>query len=120
MTAWKRDVLLPCLTVGYPPPNRKWLARGEEVSGMWRYRVTTEGSLTIRSIQAEDHGNYTCKVNNTYGDDSVTHNLVVLGNIFNPFNSSPALINPHKINIMKLRKMSRRIRITGPAATAHQ
>ena len=42
-----------------------------------------EGSLLIREVTREDAGEYTCTVENKYGQDTVNHQLKVQGLIWN-------------------------------------
>ena len=43
-------------------------------------RLLSEGSLMIREVSREDAGEYTCHVENAYGQDTVTHKLLIQGN----------------------------------------
>lgn len=42
-------------------------------------RLLTEGSLLIREVSRDDAGEYTCHVENPYGQDTVTHTLLIQG-----------------------------------------
>lgn len=44
-----------------------------------RMRQLPEGSLLIKAVTRTDAGEYSCSVENSFGQDSVTHQLVVLG-----------------------------------------
>uniref|UniRef100_A0A7N6A605 Down syndrome cell adhesion molecule a n=1 Tax=Anabas testudineus TaxID=64144 RepID=A0A7N6A605_ANATE len=68
-TPWMRDIVLPCKAVGDPSPTIKWL---KEINGTpapvvidSRRSVHGNGSLVIRTVKAEDSGNYTCVASNT-------------------------------------------------------
>uniref|UniRef100_A0A3P8N7U0 Down syndrome cell adhesion molecule a n=1 Tax=Astatotilapia calliptera TaxID=8154 RepID=A0A3P8N7U0_ASTCA len=80
-TPWMRDILLPCKAVGDPSPTIKWL---KEINGTpapvvidSRRSVHTNGSLVIRTVKAEDSGNYTCVASNSFGLDKIVLNLQV-------------------------------------------
>lgn len=42
--------------------------------------VQGNGSLVIRTVKAEDSGNYTCVASNSFGPDKIILNLQVQGN----------------------------------------
>lgn len=42
-----------------------------------RIRQQPDGSLFIRDVTRTDAGEYSCKVENDFGQDSVTHQLIV-------------------------------------------
>ncbi|XP_046664820.1 Down syndrome cell adhesion molecule-like protein Dscam2 isoform X1 [Homalodisca vitripennis] len=77
---YREDVKLPCLAVGVPAPEVKWKVKGtlftSESSD--RMRQLPEGSLLIKAVTRTDAGEYSCSVENSFGQDSVTHQLVVL------------------------------------------
>ncbi|XP_046876896.1 LOW QUALITY PROTEIN: Down syndrome cell adhesion molecule a [Hypomesus transpacificus] len=80
-TPWMRDIVLPCKAVGDPAPTVKWL---KETNGSpapavidSRRSVHGNGSLVIRTVKAEDSGNYTCVASNSFGPDKIILNLQV-------------------------------------------
>ncbi|KAM7398555.1 hypothetical protein PAMA_006455 [Pampus argenteus] len=80
-TPWMRDIVLPCKAVGDPSPTIKWL---KEINGTpapvvidSRRSVHGNGSLVIRTVKAEDSGNYTCVASNSFGSDKIVLNLQV-------------------------------------------
>ncbi|XP_061596195.1 Down syndrome cell adhesion molecule a isoform X1 [Cololabis saira] len=80
-TPWMRDIVLPCKAVGDPSPTIKWL---KEINGTpapvvidSRRSVHGNGSLVIRTVKAEDSGNYTCVASNSFGSDKIILNLQV-------------------------------------------
>ncbi|XP_031166787.1 Down syndrome cell adhesion molecule homolog isoform X1 [Sander lucioperca] len=80
-TPWMRDIVLPCKAVGDPSPTIKWL---KEINGTpapvvidSRRSVHGNGSLVIRTVKAEDSGNYTCVASNSFGSDKTVLNLQV-------------------------------------------
>lgn len=78
-TTYKEDVTLPCLAVGVPTPVITWSIKGVKLTpnSNDRIRQHPDGSLFIRDITRTDAGEYSCKVENDYGQDSVTHQLIV-------------------------------------------
>lgn len=48
-----------------------------------RRSVHTNGSLVIRTVKAEDSGNYTCVASNSFGLDKIVLNLQVQGENYN-------------------------------------
>ncbi|XP_043478447.1 Down syndrome cell adhesion molecule-like protein Dscam2 isoform X38 [Leptopilina heterotoma] len=74
---YKEDVKLPCLTVGVPAPEVKWNRGGDAVQPNDRLRQLPEGSLFLKEVDREDAGEYSCYVENSFGHDTVTHQLVV-------------------------------------------
>ncbi|KAG7226120.1 hypothetical protein INR49_018731 [Caranx melampygus] len=79
-TPWMKDIVLPCKAVGDPPPTIKWLKGNTNgtptpvlVDG--RRSVHGNGSFIIRTVKAEDSGNYSCVASNNWGSDEITLNL---------------------------------------------
>ncbi|KAF6729402.1 Down syndrome cell adhesion molecule [Oryzias melastigma] len=84
-TPWMRDIVLPCKAVGDPSPTIKWLKDINESPAPVvidsRRSVHGNGSLVIRTVKAEDSGNYTCGASNSFGLDKIVLNLQVQGYI---------------------------------------
>lgn len=76
-STYKEDVTLPCLAVGVPQPEIKWKIKGSDNNNNDRIRQQPDGSLFIRDVHRDDAGEYSCRVNNIFGNDSITHKLVV-------------------------------------------
>ncbi|PNF13800.1 hypothetical protein B7P43_G12441, partial [Cryptotermes secundus] len=74
---YKEDVKLPCLAVGIPAPDIQWKVKGVAFQQDDRIRQLPEGSLFIKSVTRQDAGEYSCSVENSFGHDTVTHQLVV-------------------------------------------
>ncbi|XP_069678028.1 cell adhesion molecule Dscam1 isoform X19 [Periplaneta americana] len=74
---YKEDVKLPCLAVGIPAPDIQWKVKGVAFQQDERIRQLPEGSLFIKSVTRQDAGEYSCSVENSFGHDTVTHQLVV-------------------------------------------
>ncbi|XP_015436891.1 PREDICTED: Down syndrome cell adhesion molecule-like protein Dscam2 [Dufourea novaeangliae] len=74
---YKEDVKLPCLTVGVPAPEVTWKVRGAVLQPSDRLRQLPEGSLFIKEVDRTDAGEYSCYVENSFGHDTVTHQLIV-------------------------------------------
>lgn len=79
VATYKEDVKLPCLAVGVPAPEVTWKVRGVKLAPTDRLRQLPEGSLFIKEVDRTDAGEYSCYVENTFGHDTVTHQLVVHG-----------------------------------------
>lgn len=78
---YKEDVKLPCLAVGIPAPDIQWKVKGVAFQADDHIRQLPEGSLFIKSVTRQDAGEYSCSVENSFGHDTVTHQLVVHGNV---------------------------------------
>ncbi|XP_017784824.1 PREDICTED: Down syndrome cell adhesion molecule-like protein Dscam2 isoform X11 [Nicrophorus vespilloides] len=77
-TTYKEDITLPCLAVGQPQPEIAWKIKGVQFAAANdRIRQQSDGSLFIRDVTRTDAGEYSCHVENSFGQDSVTHQLVV-------------------------------------------
>uniref|UniRef100_A0A8C5CUU7 Down syndrome cell adhesion molecule a n=1 Tax=Gadus morhua TaxID=8049 RepID=A0A8C5CUU7_GADMO len=80
-TPWMRDIVLPCKAVGDPAPTIKWLKDNNGTPAPVvidsRRSVHGNGSLVIRTVKAEDSGNYTCVASNSFGPDKIILNLQV-------------------------------------------
>ncbi|XP_050573237.1 cell adhesion molecule Dscam2 isoform X2 [Bombus affinis] len=74
---YKEDVKLPCLAVGVPAPEVTWKVRGAVLQSSDRLRQLPEGSLFIKEVDRTDAGEYSCYVENSFGHDTVTHQLIV-------------------------------------------
>ncbi|XP_024939110.1 Down syndrome cell adhesion molecule-like protein Dscam2 isoform X48 [Cephus cinctus] len=74
---YKEDVKLPCLAVGVPAPEVTWKVRGAVLQSNDRLRQLPEGSLFIKEVDRADAGEYSCYVENSFGHDTVSHQLVV-------------------------------------------
>ncbi|KAK5645477.1 hypothetical protein RI129_006777 [Pyrocoelia pectoralis] len=77
VTTYKEDVTLPCLTVGVPQPVIIWKIKGITFTSSDHIRQQPDGSLFLRDVTRTDAGEYSCHVENSFGQDSVTHQLIV-------------------------------------------
>lgn len=78
--AWRVDVKLQCLTVGQPKPTFDWRvqdARGNPKATRLESNKN-DFSLTLRNVQRNHQGNYTCHVKNPLGSDFIVYQLFVL------------------------------------------
>ncbi|XP_046638873.1 Down syndrome cell adhesion molecule-like protein Dscam2 isoform X13 [Daphnia pulicaria] len=75
--SYREDVKLPCQAVGAPLPEIQWKIKGTPYAASERVRLLPEGSLLVREVTRDDAGEYTCTVENMYGQDTVTHQLQV-------------------------------------------
>ncbi|XP_070621494.1 cell adhesion molecule DSCAML1 isoform X2 [Erythrolamprus reginae] len=80
-TPWMKDVRLPCSSVGDPLPAMKWTKDSDDsaipVILDGHRQIQPNGTLTLRSVKAEDSGYYTCTATNTWGFDTIIVNLLV-------------------------------------------
>ncbi|XP_045473824.1 Down syndrome cell adhesion molecule-like protein Dscam2 isoform X12 [Harmonia axyridis] len=76
-TTYKEDVTLPCLAVGVPAPTITWKIKGVQFGANDHIRKQPDGSLFIRDVSRADAGEYSCHVENDFGQDTVTHQLIV-------------------------------------------
>ncbi|XP_034950741.1 Down syndrome cell adhesion molecule-like protein Dscam2 isoform X7 [Chelonus insularis] len=74
---YKEDVKLPCLAVGVPAPEVTWKVRDATLQPSDRLKQLPEGSLFIKEVDRADSGEYSCYVENSFGHDTVTHQLIV-------------------------------------------
>uniref|UniRef100_T1IHT8 Down syndrome cell adhesion molecule-like protein Dscam2 n=1 Tax=Strigamia maritima TaxID=126957 RepID=T1IHT8_STRMM len=77
-TPWKKDLKLNCRAVGSPQPTKSWIKGGKTITPNERAQLGPDGTLVIQRVDLEDSGNYTCKVQNKYGNDEVKYLVVVL------------------------------------------
>ena len=82
VATYREDVKLPCLAVGVPKPQILWKSNGVPFVQNERMRQLPEGSLFIKEVKRTDAGEYSCSVENSFGHDSVIHQLIVNGNFF--------------------------------------
>ena len=75
----KRNVKFPCIAVGSPSPDLTWKINEKDYVKSDRIRLLPDGSLQVTNVTKEDAGTYKCLVNNKFGQDMVTHELVVNG-----------------------------------------
>ncbi|KAI5709459.1 hypothetical protein M8J75_000409 [Diaphorina citri] len=74
---YTEDIKLPCLTVGVPAPEIIWKVKGVKFESNDRMRQLPEGSLLIKTVTRSDAGEYSCSVQNSFGVETVTHQLIV-------------------------------------------
>ncbi|CAG7820270.1 unnamed protein product, partial [Allacma fusca] len=69
-----RPVLLPCRTVGVPPPKVSWLRHNRPETS---HHIMRNNSLYISRVKDVDEGVYTCRAENPLGSDEVQHRVVI-------------------------------------------
>ncbi|XP_037086428.1 Down syndrome cell adhesion molecule-like protein Dscam2 isoform X6 [Pollicipes pollicipes] len=74
---FQHDAKLPCQAVGFPQPTITWQVDGKPFKSNERMRILPEGSLQIRSVERSDRGEYSCIAKNQFGQDTVSHRLIV-------------------------------------------
>ncbi|CAH1249861.1 OBSCN [Branchiostoma lanceolatum] len=70
------------VVTGSPPPNVTWLHMGTEIKSDQRRKVVFDqskntASIVITQVQPSDGGDYTCQLNNDYGQAACTAQLLV-------------------------------------------
>uniref|UniRef100_A0A1I8PJY9 Down syndrome cell adhesion molecule-like protein Dscam2 n=1 Tax=Stomoxys calcitrans TaxID=35570 RepID=A0A1I8PJY9_STOCA len=75
--SWRVDMKLPCLYVGSPKPNTEWKVLNARSKKHFRLEVSTDNTLTLRSIQRSHEGNYSCVVRNAIGSDHIVYQVFV-------------------------------------------
>lgn len=77
---YRENLKLPCLAVGIPEPEVKWTVKGQALApGDNPHFRILDGGLMVMGVTREDAGEYVCSVENSFGKDTVTHQLVVHG-----------------------------------------
>ncbi|XP_014256768.1 Down syndrome cell adhesion molecule-like protein Dscam2 [Cimex lectularius] len=77
-TPWKHNITLECKIVGIPLPKISWMNNGKLItSNSNRLTLKKDGSLLVRDIQFSDRGNYSCHIENQFGEDSIVYNVIV-------------------------------------------
>ncbi|KRT82369.1 Immunoglobulin [Oryctes borbonicus] len=71
-----RAVNMTCRVFGAPAPIVKWSRNGKELTG-GRYMVMENGDLSIRNVQFDDTGTYTCYAENKFGTANESAKFVV-------------------------------------------
>ncbi|XP_044749680.1 peroxidasin [Coccinella septempunctata] len=70
-------VQLFCRAVGNPRPIITWSFNGIQLLHSTKYNIDNEGTLTIRPVEAKDHGTYTCSARNSYGRETADANVLL-------------------------------------------
>ena len=83
------DVRITCHGAGFPTPRTIWRRKVggsfDEVKDLPRFRVTTNGSLTILNAKAEDETDYSCEIRNSHSYRAdLTIKLNVNGKFYRP------------------------------------
>lgn len=77
------DVVLSCLSQGYPVPTYRWYRENGDVLTALahdsRRSMPIDGLLKIEKIRLEDDGKYVCISNNSVGEETVHHSVFVSG-----------------------------------------
>lgn len=84
VVGFETDATFTCKIHAVPEPEVKWYKNGKELTKA-RYEPTvteTHASLTIRSCDEDDQGQYECVVTNNFGSARTSASLTVEGNIY--------------------------------------
>uniref|UniRef100_A0A8D0V8T8 Hemicentin-1 n=1 Tax=Sus scrofa TaxID=9823 RepID=A0A8D0V8T8_PIG len=69
------EVSIMCSATGYPKPKVAWTMNDMFIVGSHRYRMTSDGTLFIKSAVPKDAGIYGCLASNSAGTDKQTSTL---------------------------------------------
>ncbi|XP_061535889.1 protein sidekick-1 isoform X1 [Phycodurus eques] len=74
-----RNVDIPCLATGVPPPRMEWYKDAVPLSKLAnpRYKVTSAAGLTVRRVQPGDGGIFQCFAGNAGGETQAHAQLIV-------------------------------------------
>ncbi|GBN61603.1 Peroxidasin [Araneus ventricosus] len=73
-------IVLPCGAVGDPDPTIHWTQNGIALPRVFRYHVSSTGTLTIKNVQKNDAGVYQCVATNQVSTIAVESKIDVEGN----------------------------------------
>lgn len=74
-----QDVILKCLSNGYPNPNTIWERSGHVIDLVQNnFDLIPDGSLKLFSAKPSDTGNYRCLAQNVAGSDFKDLTLTVM------------------------------------------
>lgn len=74
---WRSSVTLSCMAVG--SPRREWY-KGDMLlrqGHSHNVQIIENGDLMLTNLQIIDNGNYSCRVDNTNGNDLITYHLII-------------------------------------------
>lgn len=79
---WRGSVTLSCNAVGEPTSCEWYTSSLEQVrtDSSSNIQILQSGEVVFLSLQPQDAGNYTCKVENSQGSDRLHYSLIVQGN----------------------------------------
>lgn len=90
----EHSIDLPCVAQGIPQPTVSWLKDSTAlVPDGAHYRLSTDGTLTIRKVALPDEGVYACVASNIAGQDEASIQLQVQGEAARMTIAGPAKIN---------------------------
>lgn len=76
----EHSIDLPCVSQGVPQPTVSWKKDNTAlVADGAHYRLSSEGTLTVRQVALSDEGVYTCVASNVAGQDEASIQLQVQG-----------------------------------------
>ena len=73
------NVTIPCAVRGKPKPQIIWIYQGVVLSADDKYHMSENNSLIVKSITADDVGDYVCIARNNISSASKTFTLKIKG-----------------------------------------
>ncbi|KAG6457151.1 hypothetical protein O3G_MSEX010145 [Manduca sexta] len=70
-------VSFDCVASGFPMPHLMWLLNGERILLTERMSIHRNGTLSIKNVQEDDAGEYTCQAENRHGKVATSVSLEV-------------------------------------------
>lgn len=79
---WGTEISLMCNFVGEPRPDAEWrygdkLVTETALAKQNRLDISADNVLTLRNVKLSHQGNYSCNVNNSYGNDTIVYPVAV-------------------------------------------
>ncbi|KAH8378332.1 hypothetical protein KR093_010752 [Drosophila rubida] len=74
---WKSDIKLPCVFVGNPKASAEWKILNNRAKKQFPLEVSNDNTLSLRNIQRNHEGNYSCVARNPIGSDHIVYQLYV-------------------------------------------
>ncbi|BES91158.1 Hemicentin 1 [Nesidiocoris tenuis] len=70
---------LTCEAVGIPSPGCSWQHNRKPIKPNSHYKIWPNRTLSLTNVQYKHNGNHTCTAHNSYGTDSITYIITVVG-----------------------------------------
>ncbi|PSN46727.1 Down syndrome cell adhesion molecule-like protein Dscam2, partial [Blattella germanica] len=74
---WKVNVKLDCLFVGVPRASAEWKLGDSILHRQPKIEIAPDNTLIVMNVVRNNEGNYSCRVQNSFGSDEITYFLQV-------------------------------------------